>query len=213
VRERIADRLGELTLPADEGELFAQPRFEFGEKRTRSFLADGASLVRPAATNVGFHPIERGDALQRLVGDGRRFGDGAFVEAAPQMRPAEGEADVTFVCKRAIAGVAVDLKDALEARKMRDRLGPLAVGRVDIGGRRRVGYAPGPIVPRIGPEWPVLVRRLPGSSTDAVVPSPNSFVEDLRCARMRSWTGRRWNAAHPTQSSSVERSRRSSWRW
>jgi hypothetical protein len=42
-----ADRLGELTLPANERELFAQPPFEFGEKRTQSSLADGASLVRP----------------------------------------------------------------------------------------------------------------------------------------------------------------------
>ncbi len=117
MRERLADRLGELTLPTDEGALFAQPRVEFVEKRTRSFLADGASLVPPAATNVGFHPIQRGDALQRLVGDGRRFGDGALVEAAPQMRPAEAEADVTFVCKRAIASVPLDLKDALEAAR------------------------------------------------------------------------------------------------
>ena len=51
MRERTADRLGELALPADERELFAQPRFEFGEKRTRSLLADRAPLIGAAATD------------------------------------------------------------------------------------------------------------------------------------------------------------------
>ena len=77
------------------------------------------------------------------AGDRRSLGDEAFVEAAPHVGPAEGEADVALLGERAIAGVAVDLKDALEAGKMRDRLRGLAVGRVDIGDRRRVGSAPG----------------------------------------------------------------------
>ena len=76
---------------AEERELFAQPGLEFGDDRTRSLLAHGASLVRRTSANVGLDPIERGDALQRLVGDRRGFGDGAFVEAAAHMRPAEGE--------------------------------------------------------------------------------------------------------------------------
>ena len=68
------------------------------------------------------------------------------------MRPAEGEVHVALLGERAIAGIAVDLENALEAGKMRDRLRGLAVGRVDVGDRRRVGSAPGPVVPRIGPE-------------------------------------------------------------
>ena len=152
MRERVADDLGELALLADEGEPVAQPRLESDDERTRSFLADGAPLVRPAAANVGLDPIERGDALQRLRCDRRSLGDEAFVEAAPQVRPAEGEAHVALLGERAIAGVAVDLENALEAGKMRDRLGSLAVGRVDIGDRRRVRSAPGPVVSRIGPE-------------------------------------------------------------
>ena len=147
-----------------------------------------------------------------FAGDRRSLGDDAFIEAPPQMRPAEGEAHVALLGERAIAGVAVDLKNALEAGKMRDRLRGRAVGRVDIGDRRRVGSAPGPIVPRIGPELAGLGPPAPGSSTGAVVSSANSFVEDLRCARMRSCTGRKWNAARPTQSASVERSRRRPWR-
>ena len=118
-------------------------RVEFGEKRTRSFLTDGAARVRRTFADVGLDPIERGDALQRLVGDGRDFGDGALVEAAPQVRPAEGERHVALVGERTISGVAVNLKDALEARKMRDWLRRRAIGRVDIGDRRRVDSASG----------------------------------------------------------------------
>jgi hypothetical protein len=65
---------------------------------------------------------------------------------------AEGEADVALFGERAVAGVAVDLEDAGEAGKMRDRLRRLSIGRIDIGDRRRVGSAPRPVVPRIGPE-------------------------------------------------------------
>ena len=44
--------------------------------------------------------------------------------------------------QRPISGVTVDLKDALESGKVRDRLRRRAVGRVDIGDRWRVGSAP-----------------------------------------------------------------------
>ena len=64
--------------------------------------------------------------------------------------------------QRPIAGVAVDLEDALEAGEMRDRLRRRAVGRIDIGDRRRVGSAPGAIVPRIGPELAGLGPPAPG---------------------------------------------------
>jgi hypothetical protein len=87
MREPVADRLSELALLAHKGELFAQPWFEFGEKRTRSFLANGASLVWSAAADVALDPIERGDALQRRVGDRGGFGDGAFVA---ELHPLDG---------------------------------------------------------------------------------------------------------------------------
>jgi hypothetical protein len=52
------------------------------------------------------------------------------------------EADVALLRERAIAGVAVDLRNALEADKMRDRLRRRPVGRIDVGDRRRVRSAP-----------------------------------------------------------------------
>src|SRR3954454_10886344 len=53
---------------------------------------------------------------------------------------------------------------------------------------------------------PVLVRPRPGSSTGAVVSSANSLGEAFSLTSSRSCTGRRWNAARPTQSAKVERS-------
>ena len=90
------------------------------------------------------------------MGDWRGFGDGAVIEAAAHMRPAEGEADVAPLSQGTVASVAIDLKDAPEARKMHDRLRRRPVGRIDIGDSRRVRSAPGTVVSRIGPKLPGL---------------------------------------------------------
>ena len=79
-------------------------------------------------------------------------GGGELVEAPAHMGPAEGELDVAALGEHAIAAIAVDLQDAVEAGEMGDRPLGLAVGRVDVGDARRIGAAPWPIVARIGPE-------------------------------------------------------------
>ena len=76
---------------------------------------------------------------------------GEFVEAAANMRPAEGKLYVTALGEHPVTAIAVDLQDALEAGEMADRPLGLAIGRIDIDDRRRVGAAPWPIIPRVGP--------------------------------------------------------------
>ena len=66
-RQRIADRLGELALLADERELGAQPRLEVGEDWARALLPSGAAFLRIATANVLLDRIQRGDALERLA--------------------------------------------------------------------------------------------------------------------------------------------------
>ena len=61
-------------------------------------------------------------------------------------------------------------------------------------------------------KYPVLVLRVPGSSTGARVSSMKSLVERFRSAISASKTGRNSKAARPTQSASVERSRSIPWR-
>ena len=115
--------------------------------------------------------------MERLAGDWRFAAVGELIEPPSHMRPAEREAHVALFGEGAVAGVAVDLENALEAGEMRDRLRRFAVGRVDIGDRRRVRSAPGPVVSRTGPKLAGLDapaariehrrRRLVGSSTTA----------------------------------------------
>src|SRR6185437_12687179 len=56
----------------------------------------------------------------------------------------------------AVAGIAVDLQDPLEAVEMGDRPLGLAVRCIDIDDARRIGAAPWPVVSGIGPELPGL---------------------------------------------------------
>jgi hypothetical protein len=55
------------------------------------------------------------------------LGDKAFVEAAAHVGPAEGGAHIPLLGEHAIASIAIDLENALEAGKMGYRLGSLGV--------------------------------------------------------------------------------------
>ena len=55
-RERVADRLGELCLLADQLELLAQPGYEIGDDREALFLAHGTTLLRSASLAIGAGP-------------------------------------------------------------------------------------------------------------------------------------------------------------
>ncbi len=59
--------------------------------------------------------------FERFAGNRRRSGDGEFVEVTPYMRPAERKPDVAALGQLAVAGIAVDLQDALEAVEMGDQ--------------------------------------------------------------------------------------------
>ena len=65
-RQRVADRLGELGLLADELELGAQPRLEVFDQRPAALLADHATLLGGTAADLALDPVELGDARQRL---------------------------------------------------------------------------------------------------------------------------------------------------
>ena len=73
-RQRVADRLGELGLLADELELRAQPRLERVDQRPAALLASRAALLGGATADLVLDAVQRGDARQRLAGDRRGAG-------------------------------------------------------------------------------------------------------------------------------------------
>jgi hypothetical protein len=103
-------------------------------------LPDGTAFVGTAATDVFLDGVECSDMFERLARDRRRTGGGEFVEVTPDMRSAEGKPDVIAIGQLTVAGIAIDLQNALEALEVGDRR-PLgfAVGCVDIGNTRWVG--------------------------------------------------------------------------
>ena len=96
--------------------------------------------------DLALDTVELGDAREGLGGDGCGSAGGEFVEAAANVRPTEGERHGAFVGQLAIADIAVDLQDAAEASEMVDRPLGLAIGRVDVDDRWRIGAPPRSIV-------------------------------------------------------------------
>lgn len=151
-RERIADGLGELALLADQGELCVEPLLESNGKRPAFLLPDEATLLGAAAADVLLDRVELGDVLERLARNGRGTGGGQFVEVTPHVRPAECKLNVAPLGEPAIASIAINLEDPLEACQMGDWSVGFAIGGIDVGDARRIDAAPWPIVRRIGPE-------------------------------------------------------------
>ena len=62
-----------------------------------------ANDLGAATTNVLLDRVEQRNTLQRLGRNWRSLGDSAVIEATPNVRPAESEADVALLRERAIA--------------------------------------------------------------------------------------------------------------
>src|SRR3954453_3641572 len=101
-------------------------------------LPNGATFVGAAAADVFLDGVEHGDMFERFAGDRRRTGGGELVKVTPDMRPAERQPDVPPLRQLAVAGIAIDLQNSLEALQVGDRPLGFAVGCIDIGNARRV---------------------------------------------------------------------------
>jgi hypothetical protein len=121
------------------------------EQGLRSFLAQASSLIRRLAAGFGFDAIERADAVERLLCDGRAVGLVAIEELAPHMRPA-GRLDDALLFEDGVeAGIAVGMQRAFEALQMCLRMFALAVWRVEVRSCRRTAITARPSVAYIGP--------------------------------------------------------------
>ena len=159
-RQSVADRIGEFALAADQAELLAQPRLQRLDHGPASLLTHGTPLVGRATTDLGFDPIECGDARQRFCGN--RRGGVKFVEEPPCVAPAIGQPDRAALGQHLVGRIAIDLQHAFEPSQMRDRPAGGAVGGVDVGDTGWIGSAPGPVVTGVGPELTGLGAPAPG---------------------------------------------------
>jgi hypothetical protein len=83
-------------------------------------LADGATFIGAAATDVFLDGVKRSNMFERFAGDRGRTGSCKFIEAAPYMRPAKRQLDLATIGQLAVTGIAVDLQDTFEAFEMGD---------------------------------------------------------------------------------------------
>src|SRR5450756_668637 len=124
-RQGIADGIGELALLTDQTKFCPQPRLKRVNQRMGFLLPDNAALVGAAATDVFLDGIDSRNVGERFARDRRRTWGSEFVKVAAYMRPAERKPDVAPLGELAVAGIAIDLQDALEAG--------IAPGNVEIG--------------------------------------------------------------------------------
>src|SRR5450432_4066079 len=145
-RQGITDGLGKFAFLADQAKFCAQPRLERVDQGTAFLGSNRLALLGTSASDIFLNRVEPGNPFERFAGDRCRTRDGELIEPAPNMRPAECQADVTAVGQLAVAGIAVDLKNALKALQMGDGPFGLAIGGVDVNDARWITAAPWPVV-------------------------------------------------------------------
>ena len=155
--QKIGDGLSHLAAAGQARGLGAQKIFELGDERSRPLGANALPDRRLFASYLRLDCIERGDAREDRLGDGRaRLRRGAD-DLAPSMAPTPGEPQrgAAFASRprqSMIASIAVDLEDAVESFEY--PLGMLAAAprRVMIDHDRRIGAAMPAVVAQNGPE-------------------------------------------------------------
>jgi hypothetical protein len=100
----------------------------------------------------GFDLEQRGDPLQRFLGDGRA-GRGVHVEQlSAAVRPAcdldeRRRATDSELVEAVEAGISIGVQEAATTLEQRARVRALAVRRVEVADRRRCRASPGALVP------------------------------------------------------------------
>ena len=163
----------------DVGQLFAQPGFggdlaalclqpvtEGGHQWRGAGLAGRQALTGRDAADIGLDGIELGDAAQAFGGDLGSVAVEDFLEFAPRMRPAmrhpNGRAALAGgFGQPVVAGIAIDLQDAVEAGEEGFGILARATGGVEVDHAGRVLAAPRPVIAGQRPEVSGLCHTAP----------------------------------------------------
>jgi len=133
-------------------ELCLEPGLHRGDERQRPDAPCRSPGVGGLAADGCLNGIEFDDAPERFGRDGRAGGLVHLIELATRMGPTCRELNVAAVTQPLEAGIAVNLNDAFESRKMSSRTLGSAVRTVEVDGRRRIGSIPGPVIAGVDPE-------------------------------------------------------------
>jgi hypothetical protein len=139
--ERVADRLGKAGFLRHFPEPRVEPELEVFHQRLCLGLPHRASDVRRLGANAIFYGIELADATYRL-GCNRRSGrDMDVIELAARVGEAKrkryGATRALRIKQSIVAGVSIDLQNAVEAREQVRRALALAILGEHIHDRRR----------------------------------------------------------------------------
>jgi hypothetical protein len=175
----VQEGLQPVPVVMDVGELFAQAGFggdlaalclqpvaEGGHQRRGAGLTGREALTGRDAADVGLDGIEFGDAAQALGGDLRAVAVEDLLQFAPCVCPAMRHPNGRAALARGlgqpvVAGVAIDLQDAVEAGQEGFGILARASGGVEVDDAGRVLAAPGPVIAGQGPEVSGLCHAAP----------------------------------------------------
>ena len=120
--QHVGKRQSQLRLARHTRGLGREPVEEGIDQRAGHILADGAAVIRGLAADAVLNLVERGNAQERLVHDGRaRLGPGLNQLSSP-MCPTKGElqrlaARTAEFGEMGIGAIGIDLDGSLEARE------------------------------------------------------------------------------------------------
>ena len=115
-------------------------------------VARALALFSGAPPYRGLDGIKLGNPAQGLGGDRRASRLMDVIELPPRMGPTGGQDDIATRGQPFEPGITVDLQNAVESLEVRSRALRLAIGAIEVDGRRRIGATPRPIVARIDPQ-------------------------------------------------------------
>ena len=146
----VGELLAEPGFGRDVGELLPEPVAEGLDQGRAAFLPFGETPLRRTAADIGLDGVEFGcDLRAAAVVD--------FAKPTPAMRPTvrKPQRRAALAARSGqpvVAGIAVNLEDAVEAGEELFAMFTTAPGRIEVDDAGRIGSAPGAVVPGQGPQ-------------------------------------------------------------